>query len=108
MYLFGPRSWHHDALSMHGPWIDAIPPRVGSSLVLDAAVEYAINSYATYVDKSFTAHRKALLSRSKALRALRKAIEQYRGPPSYDIVLATKLHSYAEVSLRTRTVLHLD
>jgi hypothetical protein len=98
MYMFGPRTWDRNARSIYGTWTEAIPSRIGSSVVLDTAVDYAVNSYATYGDRSFSAQKAALIARSKALKALREAIEQYQGTPNYDIVFATKLHSCAEVS----------
>lgn len=98
MYMFGPQTWELNSRAIHGTWIEAIPPRIGSSMVLDSAVEYAINAFATYGDRSFSAQKAAMISRGKALKSLRNAIEHYQGSPNFDIVFATKLHSYAEVS----------
>lgn len=98
MYIFGPFTWTPDSRAIHGTWLDAVPSRIGHSRVLDLAVEYALDSVAQYKDRSYSAQKACLVSRSKALKALREGIEKVGGRPMYDIMLATKLHAMAEVS----------
>ncbi|KAF2274362.1 uncharacterized protein EI97DRAFT_381469 [Westerdykella ornata] len=101
--MFGPRTWEQDSRALFGSWMEAIPSRIGSSPVLDTAVEFVVNSFATYRDRTYSTQRAALLSRSRALKTLRQAVERYQGGPSYDLVLAIKLHSFAEIFVTAET-----
>lgn len=99
IHMLGPQILELNPLSIHGSWIESIPSRIGSSPVLDLAVEFAVNAFETYGDRCFSKQKTALISRSKALKALRKGLSVQQEIPSYDILLATKMHSYAEVRL---------
>jgi hypothetical protein len=83
--------------SVHNSWIDSVPSRIGSSSVLDAAVEYAVNSFTSFADTSEAAKKAALISRSKALKELRWSLTDGRATNRYDVLIATRLHAYAEV-----------
>lgn len=104
LYIFGPFTWTPDSRAIHGTWLDAVPGRIGHSRVLDLAVEYALDSFAQYKDKSFSAQKACLVSRSKALKALREGIANIQGRPRYDIMLATKLHGMAEIFIEGGTL----
>lgn len=81
--------------------MDLIPSRLGSSPVLDVAVEYIVNGFMAYQNTSFTTQKSALVSRGRASKALRMALQKCNKVPSYDVLLASKLLSYAEVSMQT-------
>ena len=87
-------------LSILGTWIQSIPSRIGSSSMLDLAVEFLINSHAVYWDDSYSKRQLASATKSKALKELQLAISQSQTWNTYELVLATKMHYAAEVSHR--------
>lgn len=84
-------------LSILGTWIHSIPSRVGSSHMLDLAVEFLIDSHAVYWDDSYSKRRTASITKSKALKELQLAVSQDETRNTYEMVLATKMHYAAEV-----------
>ncbi|KAF2748463.1 hypothetical protein M011DRAFT_466857 [Sporormia fimetaria CBS 119925] len=96
-HIFGLHTPNSDARSFHGTWTEAVLRRLGSSALLDSAAEYALKTVEAYRSPTFSAERAALFSRSRALQSLRERVERYHGEPSHDLVLAAKLHQFAEV-----------
>jgi hypothetical protein len=82
-----------------GTWIQSIPSRIGSNKMLDLAVEFLVNSYATFRDDMHSRRKVAKASKAKALKELQLAVMNTDSQPTYEVLLATKLHYAAEVSL---------
>lgn len=95
--MLGSASANSRPLSILGTWIQSIPSRVGSSSMLDLAVEFLIDSHAVYWDDSYSKRQTASATKSKALRRLQLAIFQCQTRNTYEMVLATKMHYAAEV-----------
>ncbi|KAF2621490.1 hypothetical protein BU25DRAFT_495685 [Macroventuria anomochaeta] len=93
-------------LSILGTWIQSIPSRVGSNLMLDLAVEFLIDSHAVYWDDSYSKRQIASATKSKALRELQLAVFQSQTRNTYEMVLATKMHYAAETLLGVDTMYH--
>lgn len=86
-------------LSILGTWIQSIPSRVGSSSMLDLAVEFLVESHAVYREDSYSKRQAASVTKSKALRELQMAVSQSQTRNTYEMVLATKMHYAAEVRI---------
>ncbi|KAF2649075.1 hypothetical protein K491DRAFT_783599 [Lophiostoma macrostomum CBS 122681] len=93
--------------SVHNSWIESVPSRIGSSSVLDAAVEYAVNSFACFANNNEAMKKVALVSRSRALKELRKSLTDGRATDRYDVLIATRLHAYAEIYVAVGTYAYL-
>ncbi|KAF3039733.1 hypothetical protein E8E12_006068 [Didymella heteroderae] len=93
-------------LSILGTWIQSIPARIGSSSMLDLAVEFLIDSHAVYWDDSYSKRRAASVTKSKALKRLQLAVPQDQSRKTYEMVLATKMHYAAETLLGVDTMYH--
>ena len=65
--------------------------------MLDLAVEFLVNSYAVYWDETHSKRKMASATRAKALRELQLVVLNAQSKPSYEVLLATKLHYAAEV-----------
>jgi hypothetical protein len=98
VYLLGPHTVELDPFTTHDSWIGSIPSRIGHSDALDLAIEYAVSAFAGFRDPTLSKQRTALLNKGRALKALRAALGNEKGKINYDVVVATKLHSYAEVT----------
>jgi hypothetical protein len=98
VHLLGPHTVELDPFTTHSSWIGSIPSHIGHSNALDLAIEYAVSAFAGFRDPSLSRQRTALLNKGKALKALRAALNNEKGKINYDVVVATKLHSYAEVT----------
>lgn len=94
--MIGPQSQGDNPFTIHGSWLNSIPSRLGCSQAFDSAVEYAVDSFALFTDKSFSARNKASASRGKALRNLRLALTDVE-ETGLDILLAIKMHFHGEV-----------
>jgi hypothetical protein len=81
-----------------GTWIQSIPSRIGSNRMLDLAVQFLVDSYATYRDDMHSRRKVARASKSKALKELQLVMMDTGNKTTYDVLLATKLHYAAEVS----------
>jgi hypothetical protein len=97
--LSGQQSFH-----ILGTWVDSIPSRVGSNRLIDLAVDFLVNSCDTFRDDTYSKRRVARASKAEALRELQLAVINTQGQPTYDVLLATKLHWAAEVGLHQGTV----
>ena len=65
--------------------------------MLDLAAEFLVNSYAAYRDGMHSKRRLAKATKSKALRELQLVVLDAQKQPTYDVLLATKMHFAAEV-----------
>jgi hypothetical protein len=97
--LSGQQSFH-----ILGTWIDSIPSRIGSNRVIDLAADFLVNSCDTFRDDTYSKQKIARASKAEALRELQLAVINTQGQPTYDVILATKMHYAAEVGLNQGTV----
>ncbi|KAF1916495.1 hypothetical protein BDU57DRAFT_516637 [Ampelomyces quisqualis] len=93
-------------LSILGTWIQSIPARVGSNRMMDLAVEFFVNSYAVYNHDTYSQRQLARASKEKALKELQLFLNNTNNRPTYDVVLATKMHYAAEALLGIDTMYH--
>lgn len=97
--MLGPNSSNLQPLSILGTWIRTIPSRVGSNKITDLAVEFLINSHEVFRDDTYSKRRLAQASKEKALKELQLSVLQSSNVPTYEVLLATKMHYAAEVSI---------
>ncbi len=71
--------------------------------MLDLATEFVINSHAVYFDDTYSKRKLARATKAKALRELQLVMLSTLNKPSYDVVLATKMHYAAEVNNKFTT-----
>jgi hypothetical protein len=95
--ILGPRALKDQPLAILGSWVETIPSRIGSSSVVDLALEYFTDTFAVFRDDSFSARSVALASKAKALKQLQLSVSENHTRATYDTVLAMKLHFAAEV-----------
>ena len=100
--VLGPDPAGRQPFEVLGTWIQSIPSRIGSNKMLDLAVQFFVDSHATYRDDMHSKRKVARASKAKALRELQLAVMNTDNKVTYDILLATKLHYAAEVSLPVR------
>lgn len=110
--MVGSVSIDHQPLSILGTWIQSIPSRIGSNRMMDLAADFFVHSYGVYCNDTYSQRKLASASKEKALKALQLFVHDSGNRPSYDVVLATKMHYAAEVRLilawnQVRTVLRL-
>lgn len=98
IHLLRPRVQDPSPFVIDGLWAESIPARIGSSHVFDLAVEFAINSYAFYRHATFSNRKAAIVSRGKALKALRIELQKML---SFDVLLTIKMHFHSEVCTRS-------
>jgi hypothetical protein len=96
--MLGTETSGKQPLSILGTWIQSIPSRIGSNRMLDLAVEFLINSHAVYRDGMHSKREVARVTKAKALRELQLVVSNTQNRPTYDVLLATKMHFAAEVS----------
>ncbi|KAF2626070.1 hypothetical protein BU25DRAFT_411903 [Macroventuria anomochaeta] len=97
--LLRPDSTNYQHLFTLGDWVKSIPSRIGSSPVVTMAAEFFIQSFDVYRDKTHSNQALALRTKSKALKELQLSVVATQQHPTYDLVIATKLHYAAEVLL---------
>lgn len=95
--MLGPETSEMQPLSILGTWIQSIPSRIGSSRMLDLAVEFLLNSYTTFWNDTHSAQKAARASKAKALKELQLVVINTQTESSYEVLLATKMHYAAEV-----------
>jgi len=95
--ILGPRSLKDQPLAILGSWVDSIPSRIGSSSVVDLAVEYLADCYDFYRNKCFSMRSTALTTKAKALAQLQLAVSDGHTRTTYDTILAMRIHFVAEV-----------
>ncbi|KZM28797.1 sequence-specific DNA binding RNA polymerase II transcription factor [Ascochyta rabiei] len=89
---------HHPLLTL-GDWISSIPSRIGSCQVVTVAAEFFVHSFEVFRKKSYSNQILALQTKTKALKELRLCILAAQNNPTYDALVATKLHYAAEILL---------
>jgi hypothetical protein len=99
--MLGPDPTGKQPFEILGTWIQSIPSRIGSNRMLDLAVEFLVDSYGTFRDDMHSRRKVAKASKAKALKELQLVVMSADNKPTYDVLLATKLHYAAEVSLHT-------
>ncbi|KAH9862860.1 hypothetical protein J1614_010953 [Plenodomus biglobosus] len=104
--MLGSETSAKQPLSILGTWIQSIPSRIGSNQMVDLAVEFLINSYVTFLDDSYSKRKVARASKAKALKELQLVVLNTQTTPSYEVLLATKLHYAAEALLGIDTMYH--
>lgn len=104
--MLGSEAATKQPLSILGTWIQSIPSRIGSNRMVDLAVEFLVNSYATFWDDSHSKRKVARASKAKALRELQLMVLNTQTTPSYDVLLATKMHYAAEALMGIDTMYH--
>jgi hypothetical protein len=100
--MLGTGNKGHQPLSILGTWIDSIPSRIGSNRMMDFAVEFFVNSHAVYWDDTHSKRNLASASKEKALKELQLFVLNANNTPTYEVLLATKMHYAAEVSTTIR------
>jgi hypothetical protein len=101
--MLGPETAGKQPLSILGTWIQSIPARIGSNPMMDLAVEFLVDSYAVYWDDTYSKRSLARASKEKALKELQLVVLQANSRPTYDVLLATKMHYAAEVQSKCCT-----
>ncbi|KAH7406533.1 hypothetical protein DE146DRAFT_396212 [Phaeosphaeria sp. MPI-PUGE-AT-0046c] len=104
--MVGSVSIDHHPLSILGTWIQSIPARIGSNRMMDLAVDFFVHSYAVYCNDTYSQRKLASASKESALKELQLFVHDTGNRPSYDVVLATKMHYAAEALLGIDTMYH--
>ncbi|KAF1846184.1 uncharacterized protein K460DRAFT_377460 [Cucurbitaria berberidis CBS 394.84] len=104
--MLGSETSGKQPLSILGTWIQSIPSRIGSNHMLDLAVEFLVNSYTVYWDDTFSKRKVARASKAKALKELQLVVMNAQGVPSYEVLLATKMHYAAEALIGIDSMYH--
>lgn len=100
IHLLRTHSQGQQPLFTLGDWITSIPSRIGSSEVVTMAAEFFVHSYGVSRDGSPSNRTLALQTKGNALKQLQTSVLATRQQPTYDLLLATKLHYAAEVCRR--------
>lgn len=95
--MMGVEPVGYQPLSILGTWIQSIPARIGTNRMMDLAVEFFVNSYAVFNHDTYSQRQLASASKEKALKELQLFVNNTNNRPTYDVVLATKMHYAAEV-----------
>jgi hypothetical protein len=99
--MVGSENIDYQPLSILGTWIQSIPSRIGSNKMMDLAVEFFVNSFAVFWDDTHSKRSLAIASKEKSLKELQLFVMNANKQPTYDVLLATKMHYAAEVSAKT-------
>lgn len=94
--MLHPNSPQHQPLYSLGDWIGSIPSRISYSSVVSVAAEFFVHSLSFHRDQSHSNKILALQTKSNALKQLQLSILSSQPHPTYDLVVATKLHYSAE------------
>jgi hypothetical protein len=100
--MIGKERTGNQPLSILGTWIESIPSRIGSNRMMDLAVEFFVNGHAVYCDNTHSKRILASASKEKALKELQLFVLNANNKPTYEVLLATKMHYAAEVCLVLR------
>ncbi|KAH5170353.1 hypothetical protein HBI25_006070 [Parastagonospora nodorum] len=104
--MVGPENVDYQPLSILGTWIQSIPSRIGSNRMMDLAVEFFVNSFDVYWDDTHSKRNLAIASKEKALKELQLFVFNANNRPTYDVLLATKMHYAAEAMLGLDSMYH--
>ncbi|KAJ4381462.1 hypothetical protein N0V86_002821 [Didymella sp. IMI 355093] len=97
--MLRPESAKYGPLFALGDWITSIPPRIGSNPVVTMAAEFLIHSFESHDEGSHSKKIQALQAKNKALKELQLSLLASQQAPTYDLLLATKMHYASEVLL---------
>jgi hypothetical protein len=75
-----------------GNWISSIPSRIGPSQMVAMAAQFFVHSFDASRDASHSNRTLALQTKGKALKELQLGVLAAQQYPTYDLLLATKLH----------------
>ena len=100
--LFRSDSTNYQPLFTLGDWVTSIPSRIGSTPVVTMAAEFFIHSFDLYRNKTHLSQILALRTKSKDLKDIQLSVLATQQHPTYDLVIATKLHYAAEVRMLYR------
>jgi hypothetical protein len=95
--MIGTGNTGKQPLAVLGTWVESIPSRIGSNRMMDLAVEFFVNSHAVYWDDTHSKRSLAGASKEKALKELQLFVLNTNKKPTYEVLLATKMHYAAEV-----------
>jgi hypothetical protein len=95
--ILGRRPFKDQPFALLGSWIQTIPSRIGSSQVVDLAIEYFADSFAVFRGDNFSNRTVALATKAKALKQLQLVVSDDRTRATYNTALAMKLHFMSEV-----------
>lgn len=102
--MLRPDSPKSQTLFTFGDWITSIPIRIGSSAVITTAAEFLLHSFDFYGEDSYSRRIRAMRTKSKALKDLQLNLLASNQAPTYDLVLATKMHYAAEVTYLSSSI----
>ena len=100
--MLGSKSAAKQPLSILGTWIQTVPSRVGHNRMMDLAVEFFVNSFDVFWNDTYSGRNVARASKEKALKELQLFVLDTQNKPTYEVILATKMHYAAEVCLTIR------
>lgn len=95
--MLRPDSPKYQPLFTLGDWVASIPPRIGSSPVVTMAAEFLIHSFDFCGEKSHSSKIQAMQTKARALKELQLSLLASQQEPTYDLLLATKMHYASEV-----------
>tara|TARA_R110002003_G_scaffold351_11_gene18955 strand:- start:17583 stop:18218 length:636 start_codon:yes stop_codon:yes gene_type:complete len=101
--MLGPGTVDQQPLVILGTWIQSIPSRIGKNRMMDLAVEFFVNSHDVFWNDTYTTRCLARASKEKALKELQLFVFNAQNKPTYDVLLATKMHYAAEASINSYT-----
>jgi hypothetical protein len=101
--ILGRRPLKDQPFLIVGSWIESIPSRIGTSPVVDLAIEYLADSFAVYRDNSYSTKITALATKSRALKQLQLQVSDDRTRATWNTTLAMKIHFMAEVRVISYT-----
>ncbi|KAL6707001.1 hypothetical protein ACN47E_004951 [Coniothyrium glycines] len=104
--MLGTESPDRQPLSILGTWVQSIPSRIGKSTLLDLAVQFLVDSYTVYQDDTHSKRKLARATKAKALRELQMVVLDTSNSPTYEVLLATKMHYAAEALLGIDSMYH--
>lgn len=95
--LLHPEAAQYQQIYTLGNWVSSIPSRIGHSPVVTMAVEFLIHCFDVHRNRSHSSLELALRTKAKALKELQLSVLASQQCPTYNAVIATKLHYAAEV-----------
>jgi hypothetical protein len=101
--VLGRRPLKDQPFLIVGSWIESIPSRIGTSPVVDLAIEYLADCYAVYRNTSYSTRITALATKSRALKQLQLQVSDDRTRATWNTALAMKIHFMAEVGITQYT-----
>ncbi|KAF2822519.1 hypothetical protein CC86DRAFT_357432 [Ophiobolus disseminans] len=104
--MLGSETAAKQPLSILGTWIQSIPSRIGANTMMDLAVEFFVNSHDVYWDDTYSKRSVAQASKEKALKSLQLIVFNTQDKPTYEVLLATKMHYAAEALLGIDSMMH--